>query len=240
MKTSNNINIYNNIKSINNVYNSNPNTISHNLNNNLTNSINSMKDRTNNINISNLQNINPNNNFNAIEHKSLSSFNSNKFANLNLEELENKNFQMLQLISSQDNIIRQNSQNHVNSICELVKNEISTIQQYKQEQLDIITYINAMQNILNCQANQIAELNLQFDRLKYMVGQQTKVGQLINAIKEERNNSQEYNNLSGLLEDTELFKNEDQNERNLRNLQNIQNQINNDMNSNMDTFDLMG
>ena len=277
-KNENKNNIFNNLKSINNVFNTNNNN-NYNTNNNNNNfntnnitadkskpksvnindniiSFNQNNQKTNlninnNINnqmkIENLQNINPNNNSfitnNSIDNKSLSSFKSNKFANLNLADLENKNFQMLQCINNQENLIKDISQKRINLFCELVKTEMTTFQQFQQEQLDTITYIESMQNINNCHIRHINEFNTQLEKLKYMINQQTKVAQLIRAIKEEQNNSRSYNNLSGLLEDTSLFKNEDQNTRNLRNLQEIQSQIGGSINLNninFGTFDLMG
>ena len=264
LETKSNINIYNNLKSISNVFNTNNNN-NLNTNNfptnksaqnstNINDNINSFnQNMNNNINnqtqISNLQNINPNINNNSFitnnfsDNKSLSSFQSNKFANLNLADLENKNYQMLQYINNQEKLVKDISQKRINLFCELVKTEMTTFQQFQQEQLDTITYIESMQNINNCHIRHINEFNTQLEKLKYMINQQTKVAQLIHAIKEEQNNSRSYNNLSGLLEDTTLFKNEDQNARNLRNLQEIQSQINGSINmnnANIGTFDLMG
>ena len=182
-------------------------------------------------------------NNNSFDNKSLSSFKSSKFANLNLADLENKNSQMLQYINNQEKLVKEISQKRINLFCELVKTEMTTFQQFQQEQLDTITYIESIQNINNCHLRQINDFNIQLEKLKYMINQQTKVAQLINSIKEELNNSRSYHNLSGLLDDTTIFKNEDQNARNLRNLQEIQSQVGGSINlnnSNLGSFNLMG
>ena len=256
--TNNNIN--NNNLNTNNISESKTDSFNANENNNLFSQKIKMNMNTNinnNINnqmqISNLQNINPNSNSfmnnnsfinnNSFDNKSLSSFKSSKFANLNLVDLENKNSQMLQYINNQEKLVKEISQKRINLFCELVKTEMTTFQQFQQEQLDTITYIESIQNINNCHLRQINDFNIQLEKLKYMINQQTKVAQLINSIKEELNNSRSYHNLSGLLDDTTIFKNEDQNARNLRNLQEIQSQVGGSINlnnSNLGSFNLMG
>ena len=79
------------------------------------------------------------------------SFQSNNFNNLSIEELEKKNEKMIEDIVNQDKIVSKKQQLHINSMCELIKTEINTFQQYSQEQMDITTYIEAMQNILQSQ-----------------------------------------------------------------------------------------
>ena len=167
--------------------------------------------------------FNENNNILNLSINSLFSFQSNTFNNLNLEELDKKKEKMVEDIVNQEKLVTKNQQNHINSMCELIKTEITTFQQYKQEQLDITTYIEAMQNILKSQNSQFADINNQFEKLNYMIKQQIKLSNLIDQMKKDENNK---SNTDNLIE-SNLNLIEDQNTINLKSLQNIQSQINN-------------
>ena len=67
---------------------------------------------------------------------------------MSLEELEKRNEKMIEDIVNQDKIVKNNLKLHINSLWELIKTQISTFQQYKQEQIDIDKYIEAMKNII--------------------------------------------------------------------------------------------
>ena len=190
-----------------------------------------------NLNNTNLPNIDNNNfsfnlfnnentNFLNLSNNSLFSFQSNNFNNLSIEELEKKNEKMIEDIVSQDKIVTKKQQLHINSMCELIKTEINTFQQYSQEQMDITTYIEAMQNILQSQNSQFNDFNKQLEKLNYMIKQQIKLSNLIDQMKKNDNNKL---NISDNLIDNEMSLVEDQNTINLKNLQNIQNQINNNV-----------
>ena len=165
-----------------------------------------------------------NNNFLNISQNSLLSFQSNNFNNLNLDELEKKNDMMVESIVNQEKIVKESQQNHINSMCELLKKEINIFQQYQQEQLDISSYIENMQNILKSQNNQYINFDTQIEKLNYMIKQQIKLSNLIEHIK--KNDSSKLS-LSGNLLGNSISLIEDQNAINLKNLQNIQSQINN-------------
>ena len=132
---------------------------------------------------------------------------------------------MVEDIVKQDKIVAKKQQMHINSMCELIKIEISTFQQYSQEQMDITTYIEAMQNILHSQNTQFNDFNTQLDKLNYMIKQQIKLSNLIEQMKKNENNNKL--NISDNIVENEVSFVEDQNTINLKNLQNIQNQINN-------------
>ena len=184
-----------------------------------------------NTNLQNAENNNKNNNnfsFNLFNensnflNNSLFSFQSNNFNNLNIEELETKNEKMILDIINQDKNVKKLQQLHINSMCELIKNEINTFQQYQQEQIDITTYIDSMQNIIKTQNNQYTDLYNQLEKLNYMIKQQIKLSNLIEQMKQNDNNK---SNLSENLLGNSLSLTEDQNAINLKNLQNIQSQI---------------
>ena len=167
--------------------------------------------------------FNENNNFLNLSQNSLLSFQSSNFNNLNLEELEKKNDMMVEGIINQEKNVVKNQQIHINSMCELLKNEISSFQQYQQEQLDISSYIEVMQNILKSQNNNFTDFNIQLEKLNYMIKQQIKLSNLIEQMKKNENNRL---SVSGNLMGNSISFIEDQNTINLKNLQNIQSQIN--------------
>ena len=183
---------------------------------------------TNNQNF-NFNLFNENNNFLNLSQNSLLSFQSSNFNNLNLEELEKKNDMMVESIVNQEKIVVKNQQIHINSMCELLKNEINSFQQYQQEQLDISSYIEGMQNILKSQNNHFVDFNIQLEKLNYMIKQQIKLSNLIEQMK--KNESCKLSVSGNLLGNSISFM-EDQNAINLKNLQNIQSQINGINNSN--------
>ena len=213
---SNNFNAFNKNSQMNitqqiNLHNTNLQPIQNNQNNN------------NNQNFCfNLLNEN-NNNFLNISQNSLLSFQSSNFNNLNLEELEKKNDMMVESIVNQDKVVEKIQQNHINSMCELLKNEINTFKQYQQEQMDISSYVENMQNILKSQNYQYINFNTQIEKLNYMINQQIKLSNLIEQIK--KNDSSKLSFSGNLLGNSTSFI-EDQNAINLKNLQNIQSQIN--------------
>ena len=166
--------------------------------------------------------FNENSNFLNTSNNSLFSFQSNNFNNLNIEELEKKNEAMILDIINQDKNVKKLQQLHINSMCELIKNEINTFQEYQQEQIDITTYIDSMQNILKTQNNQYSDFNIQLEKLNYMIKQQIKLSNLIEQMKQNEKNK---SNLSENLLGNSLSLTEDQNAINLKNLQNIQSQI---------------
>ena len=142
----------------------------------------------NNQNNANNQNIsfnlfNENNNFLNLSQNSLLSFQSSNFNNLNLDELEKKNDMMVESIVNQEKSVVKKQQSHINSMCELLKNEISSFKKYQQEQTDISTYIDSMQNILKSQNNEFIDFNTQLEKLNYMIKQQIKLSNLIEQIK---------------------------------------------------------
>ena len=166
--------------------------------------------------------FNENSNFLNLSNNSLFSFQSNNFNNLNKEELENKNEKMILDIINQDKNVKKIQQMHINSMCELIKNEINAFQQYQQEQIDITTYIDSMQNIIKTQHNQYTDFNKQLEKLNYMIKQQIKLSNLIEQMKQNENNK---SNLSDNLLENSLSLTEDQNAINLKNIENIQSQI---------------
>ena len=131
---------------------------------------------------------------------------------------------MIEDIVNQDKIMKKNQQLHINSMCELIKTEISTFQQYKQEQMDITTYIEIMKNIIQSQNKQYKECYSNLEKLDYMIKQQIKLSNLIEEMKNNENNKLD---LSDNILGNSLSLMEDQNAINLKNLKNIQNQINN-------------
>ena len=167
--------------------------------------------------------FNENNNILNLSSNSLLSFQSNNFNNLSLEELEKKNDKMIEDIVNQEKIVKKSQQNHINSMCELIKTEISTFQKYQQEQMDITTYIEAMQNILKSENNQYTDFNTQLEKLNYMIKQQIKLSDLIEQMKKNENNKL---SLSDNILGNDIALMEDQNIINLKHIQNIQSQIN--------------
>ena len=164
-----------------------------------------------------------NNNFLNISQNSLLSFQSSNFNNLNLEELEKKNDIMIESIVNQEKAVVKDQQSHINSMCELLKREINIFKEYQQEQMDISSYIENMQNILKSQNIQYINFNVQMEKLNYMIKQQIKLSNLIEQIK--KNDSSKLS-FSGNLLGNSISLIEDQNAINLKNLQNIQSQIN--------------
>ena len=167
---------------------------------------------------------NENTNYLNLSNNSLFSFQSSNFNNLSIEELERKNEKMIEDIVNQDKVVSKKQQLHINSMCELIKTEINTFQQYSQEQMDITTYIDAMQNNLQSQNSYYNDFYSQLEKLNYMIKQQIKLSNLIEQMKKNDNNKL---NISETLIDNEMTFVEDQNAINLKNLQSIQNQINN-------------
>ena len=102
---------------------------------------------------------------------------------------------MIEDIVNQEKIVKKNQQAHINSMCELIKTEISTFQQYQLEQMDITTYIEAMQNILNSQNNQYTDFNAQLEKLNNMIKQQVKLSNLIDQMKQNENKKKKFEEL---------------------------------------------
>ena len=124
-----------------------------------------------------------------------SSNNNNKNS---LLELENQNNEIVKSIVMQDSLCKDNQQIHINALCESLKNEMTTFQQYQKNELQITTYIESMQNIFRNQMNQINEMNNHFEQLKNMINQQAKIANLIDAIKNGQNKKNLVNNLFDL------------------------------------------
>ena len=131
---------------------------------------------------------------------------------------------MIESIVNQEKTVVKDQQSHINSMCELLKKEINVFKQYQQEQMDISSYIENMQNILKSQNIQYINFNVQIEKLNYMIKQQIKLSNLIEQIK--KNDSSKLS-FSGNLLNNSISLIEDQNVINLKNLQNIQSQINN-------------
>ncbi len=202
-----------NINSINNILTQ---TQSNNFNNNMNSEDYSNKrisslfiNNNTNINsysLSFLKNENNNNNNNNLFQDDLSTIKSNQsfcsFSNNNnidkLFELEQKNNDIIKSIVVQDALCKENQQKHINALCESLKIEMITFQQYQKNELQITTYIDSMQNIFKNQMNQINEMNNQLEKLKNMINQQAKVANLIDAIKNGQNQNNLVNNLFDL------------------------------------------
>ena len=130
---------------------------------------------------------------------------------------------MIESIVNQEKAVVKDQQSHINSMCELLKREINIFKEYQQEQMDISSYIENMQNILKSQNIQYINFNVQMEKLNYMIKQQIKLSNLIEQIK--KNDSSKLS-FSGNLLGNSISLIEDQNAINLKNLQNIQSQIN--------------
>ena len=153
----------------------------------------------------NTNNENPNNNNNNIFSDEVPSLKLNQsFSSLSnnnqnsLLELENKNNEIVKSIVMQESFCKDNQQVHINALCESLKTEMITFQQYKKNELQITTYIDSMQNIFKNQINQIGEMNNQLEKLKSMINQQAKIANLIDAIKNGQNQNNFVNNLFDL------------------------------------------
>ena len=151
----------------------------------------------------NINNIKPNNNIFSDEVSSINlnqSFCSSTNTNnpFSLLELENKNNDIVKSIVLQESLCKDNQQIHINALCESLKTEMITFQQYQKNELQINTYIDAMQNIFRNQMSQINEMNNQFEKLKNMINQQAKVANLIDGIKNGQNQNNFVNNLFDL------------------------------------------
>ncbi len=113
---------------------------------------------------------------------------SNGYNRTNLSDLENKNENIIKSIVYQENICKEKHQIHINTLCESLKTEMVTFQQYQRKELKLNTYIDSIQNLLKIQINQIKDMNNQLDKLKNMVNQQAEVSKIIDKIKNSQNN----------------------------------------------------
>ena len=149
--------------------------------------------------------------------------NQNNANNQNISfNLFNENNNFLNIVNQEKSVVKK-QQSHINSMCELLKNEISSFKKYQQEQTDISTYIDSMQNILKSQNNEFIDFNTQLEKLNYMIKQQIKLSNLIEQIKK---NECSKLSISGNPLGNSMSLIEDQNAINLKNLQHIQSQIN--------------
>ena len=138
------------------------------------------------------ENINENNN---MMNNNDSNINLNRSfcssSNLNngvyLNELQNKNDNIMKSIVYQESVCKDNQQIHINALCESLKTEMLTYQQYQKKELQINTYIDSMQNLFKNQINQITEMNNQLEKLKDLINQQAKIKKLIDEIKNGQN-----------------------------------------------------
>ena len=158
------------------------------INNNNTNinsySLSFNKKETNlNDNFLTINNNTPNINLNQSFHSS-----SNSYSGLSLIELQNKNENIIKSLVYQESICKENQQRHINALCESLKTEMLTFQQYQKQELQINTYIDSMQNLFKNQINQITEMNNQLEKLKNMINQQANITKLIDEIKSGQNN----------------------------------------------------
>ena len=112
---------------------------------------------------------------------------SNLNNGLYLNELQNKYDNIMKSIVYQESICKDNQQIHINALCESLKTEMLTYQQYQKKELQINTYIDSMQNIFKNQINQITEMNNQLEKLKDLINQQAKITKLIDEIKNGQN-----------------------------------------------------
>ena len=167
----------NEAKKINNLFinNNNTNINSYSL------SFNKKEENENNINNEDI--INNNNILNQNFYSS-----SNGYSGANLSDLENKNENIIKSIVYQENICKEKHQIHINTLCESLKTEMVTFQQYQRKELQLNTYIDSIQNLLKIQINQIKDMNNQLDKLKNMVNQQAEVSKIIDKIKNGQNN----------------------------------------------------
>ena len=74
---------------------------------------------------------------------------SNSYKGLSLSELENKNDNIVKSIVYQEAICKESQQVHINTLCESLKTEMLTFQQYQKKELQINVYIESMQNLFN-------------------------------------------------------------------------------------------
>ena len=152
------------------------------------------------------ENIDNNNNKNNIFSEEVNNTKLNQsFSSLSnisnqnsLLELENKNNEIVKSIVMQESFCKDNQQIHINALCESLKTEMITFQQYQKNELQITTYIDSMQNIFKNQMNQINEMNNQLEKLKNMINQQAKIANLIDAIKNGQIQNNFVNNLFDL------------------------------------------
>ena len=113
---------------------------------------------------------------------------TNSYKGLSLNELENKNDNIVKSIVYQEAICKESQQVHINALCESLKTEMLTFQQYQKKELQINVYIESMQNLFKNQINQISDMNNQLEKLKSLVYQQAKVAKLIDEAKNGQNN----------------------------------------------------
>ena len=200
----------------NNIFIQSDNNWKSNLNNNFNyqdKNINNLFINNNNTNINSYslsfpkkENIDNNNNKNNIFSEEVNNTKLNQsFSSLSnisnqnsLLELENKNNEIVKSIVMQESFCKDNQQIHINALCESLKTEMITFQQYQKNELQITTYIDSMQNIFKNQMNQINEMNNQLEKLKNMINQQAKIANLIDAIKNGQIQNNFVNNLFDL------------------------------------------
>ena len=108
---------------------------------------------------------------------------SNGYNGYNLPELENKKENIAKNIVYLEALCKEKHQIHINSLCESLKTQMATFQQYQRKELQINTYIDSIQNLLKNQINQINDMSNQLDKLKEMVNQQAKVSKMIDEVK---------------------------------------------------------
>ena len=191
----------------NNIYNNNidnNNTNNNYIQNDMTNEskkINNLFINNNNTNINsyslsfNKKETNLNDNFLTINNNTQDinlnqSFHSssNSYSGLSLIELQNKKENIIKSLVYQESICKENQQRHINALCESLKTEMLTFQQYQKQELQINTYIDSMQNLFKNQINQITEMNNQLEKLKNMINKQAHITKLIDKIKSGQNN----------------------------------------------------
>ena len=135
-------------------------------------------------------NCDANNNLDALSINLNNSFcsSSKSYKGLSLAELQDKNDNIVKSIVYQEAVCKESQQVHINALCESLKTEMLTFQQYQKKELQINVYIESMQNLFKNQISQISDMNNQLEKLKSLVNQQAKVANLIDEVKNSQNN----------------------------------------------------
>ena len=163
-----------------------------------------------------------NHSFNFSNNTCFSSKN-NIFKNITLEELEKKNAKINEEIVNQKEIVKENQKTHINSICELIRMEITIFQKYQEEKIDQKTYIENMSNILNNQKGQYNYFYQDIEKLNYLKEEQRKLSKKIEETKGNKNNGADF--LSNMFEDNFSFTGDQNSLRDLENNQSKNNKL---------------
>ncbi len=165
----------------------------------------------NNINMTNKKNVNNVNPFTMGNHNNLScnflevnnnsinfsnngclSYQNNIFKKMAFDELEKKNKRMNEDLANHVKVVKNNQQLHINSMCELLRMEITIFQKYKDKQTDIKTYIENMNNILNSQKGQYNIFYKDLEKLNYLKEEQIKLSKEIEKMRQNEINKLDF------------------------------------------------